>query len=469
VLQTAARIAGGELLYGDLQWAYGPAQPYLLAGFFELFGPSLMSWRVPRVLCDAAVAVVVYALVRRDAPEGLALLAWLTAACAMAQPTSANPLPYALLLALLAFAVATSEPAPRGAAPAAGALIGLTAAWRPDVALYAGAAVAVTLLLRPGRRTMLAPYAAVAAGSFLVVYAPFLIAAGPAEMWEQLVAVSLREKEWWSLPFPIGYDGPFSAWPPGTALEQLKDVLGFYVPLLVVAGLALFALVALRARLPWRLAGLLVLGAGFLSYLLARPDEFHAAPLIVILAVALPLALPYASRPVFLVALGLLSLLLAYGAWNRLSALLRPPDLDTIDVAVADGAKAPPSDARGIERMVATVQRLVPPGEPIYAATRRSDLVAFNDPIVYVLAQRPNATGIDFGLLATAEVQTRIVAGLRRARPRAVVRWLDPISVRREPNKRGESTGVHLVDRYLESRYRPLARYGDYQVLVPRR
>jgi Dolichyl-phosphate-mannose-protein mannosyltransferase len=469
VLQTASRIADGELLYGDLLWAYGPAQPYLLAGFFELFGPSMMSWRVPRVLCDAAVAVTVYALVRRDAPEWLALFAWLTAACAMAQPMSANPLPYALLLALLAFAVATREPATRRAATVAGVLIGLTAAWRPDVAVYAGAAVAAALLLRPERRAWVLPYAGVALGVGLLAYLPFLVAVGPSEMWEQLVAVSLREKEWWSLPFPVGYDAGFATWPPGTTLEHLKDVLGFYVPLLVVMGLALVTLVAVLARLPWKLTGLVVLGLGVLSYLLARPDEFHAPPLIVVLAVAVPLAVPHAPRMLGLAALAVLALLLAYGASNRLSALVQPPELDTIHVAVADGAKATPRDARGIERMVATVQRLVPPGEPIYAATRRSDLVAFNDPIIYVLTDRPNATGIDFGLLAKRSVQERIVAGLRRERPRAIVRWLDPISVRPEPNKRGRSTGVRLVDRYLADSYRTFARYGDYQVLVPRR
>ena len=110
----------------------------------------------------------------------------------------------------------------------------------------------------------------------------------------------------------------------------------------------------------------------------------------------------------------MLVLLVAHGAANRLSALLRPPDLATIDVAVADGAKAPPAEAAAVERMVATVQRTVPPGEAIYAITRRSDLVRFNQPLIYVLTERDNATDRDFGLLAGAAAQRRTVAALER-------------------------------------------------------
>src|SRR3979409_1035594 len=79
-LQAARRVAGGQLPYSDFLWAYGPAHPYLLAGLFKLLGPSLLWWRIIRVLVDAAVAVAVFAIVRREAPSRFAFAAWLTAA-----------------------------------------------------------------------------------------------------------------------------------------------------------------------------------------------------------------------------------------------------------------------------------------------------------------------------------------------------------------------------------------------------
>src|SRR3954447_783937 len=86
-LQAARRVAEGELPYRDFLWSYGFAQPLLLGGLFKAFGGSLLWWRVVRVLVDAAAALVVFAVVRREAPAPVALAAWLVAACAMAEPT----------------------------------------------------------------------------------------------------------------------------------------------------------------------------------------------------------------------------------------------------------------------------------------------------------------------------------------------------------------------------------------------
>ena len=67
MLQAVERIHGGQVPYGDFWWFYPPGQPYALAGLRELFGPSLLTWRIVRVLADASVAVLAYALARRGA------------------------------------------------------------------------------------------------------------------------------------------------------------------------------------------------------------------------------------------------------------------------------------------------------------------------------------------------------------------------------------------------------------------
>jgi hypothetical protein len=473
VLAAAARVASGEVPYRDFLWPYGPAEPYVLGAWFELFDPSLLSWRVLRVGCDAAIAVTVFALVRREAPLPLAVIAWLAAACVMAQPTSATPFPYALLAVLLAFLVATPQgPPTRLALIATGALVAVAAAWRLDFALYGGVAVATALALRPepGRLRSVLVFGGVAGGMSLLVYLPFVVMLGPADLYDELVGTSLREKEWWTLPFPWSYDGELRAWPPGTFAADLKDATGFYLPLIALVGLAVALIAWLpRAREGWRLAGLLVLGLCFVAYLLSRTDEFHVTPLLVVLALALPLCLAFgAPRPVLLACAAVLALITLHGLANRVSALADPPPLATIDLPAADGTKAPPRDARALERAVAHIQRLVPPGEPIYVATRRSDLVAFNDPRMYVLAERPNAAPFDFGLLARPKEQREVVRSLEREQPRVVVRWLDPISTRREANLRGEPTGERIVDRWLARDYRETARYGDYALLEPR-
>ncbi|MEA2421322.1 MAG: hypothetical protein QOF55_421 [Thermoleophilaceae bacterium] len=455
-LQAARRVSEGQTPYADFTWAYGPASPYLLAGMFKLFGVSLLQWRILRVIADAAVALVVFVLLRRFVPQRVALLGWLAAACAMAEPRSANPFPFALLFALLAIAVL-----PRRVL-LAGVLTAAAAAFRLDFALY-GAAGAIALLALDRRWKEVLRLGAVIAAATAVIYAPFLIDIGPGKLYDALIGTSLHDRDYWTLSFPFAYSGSFRLWPPGSLAHDLKDVIDYYQPLLLVIGLALAVLMK-RAGV-----ALLVFGLGALSYLLSRTDEFHTQPLFVALAVLLP-ALAVTARPrvVKFAAAAVFALMLAHGVANRVSALFGPPALAAVHVGTADGAEAPPREARALEQVVAAIHARVPPGEPIYVAPRRSDLVAYSNTILYVLADRDNAAQRDFGLLTSPAEQQRIVDQVRGARPKVVVRWTDPLSSKPEPNLRGRSSGAHQLDDYLASDYRLLARLYHYDVLVPR-
>ena len=143
------------------------------------------------------------------------------------------------------------------------------------------------------------------------------------------------------------------------------------------------------------------------------------------LCALVPIAAAWRTLPTG-VLVACLALVLAGGAANRLSALLRPPDLEPVRLAGVPGIRVPPSEAEALPRMVALVQRLVPPGEPVYVAPRRSDLVTLTDPLVHFLVHRPNILRRDALLQARPEEQARIVAALRRARPHAVIRWTRP-------------------------------------------
>ena len=458
MLQAARRVSEGQTPYADFIWSYGPASPYLLAGLFKVFGVSLLQWRILRVLADAAIAVVVYALLRRfpAVSERVALLGWLATACAIAQPTTANPFPYALLCGLLAVLVAWERPV------MAGFLVALAAAFRLDFAVYAALAI-VAVQLADRRPKEAIRFAAITAAVSVASYAPFLIQIGPADLYDSLIGTSLHDRDYWTLSFPVGYDGQFRLWGPGTLAHDLKDVIDYYQPLLLVIGLAL-AVFMRRAGL-----ALLVFGLGGLSYLLSRTDEFHTQPLFVALAVLLPtLAVATRHRAVAVAATCVFGLMLVHGAANRLSALFDPPEMSRVHVDAGDGVEAPPEEARSLERVVADVHARVPPGNPIYVAPRRSDLVTYTNSIVYVLAERDNASERDFGLLTSEDEQQRIVDELREEEPRLVVRWTDPLSSKEEPNLRGRPSGSRTLDQYIASRYRVLERLYHYDVLVPR-
>lgn len=494
MLQAARRIVSGQLPYRDFLWAYGPAQPYLQAALFRLMGVSLLQWRVEWVAACAGISVVAWLAVRDRAPGWVAITVWLAVACEISEPRSADPSAPALLAVMAALALATTGGArARGAVPtaaspsmtatpgaaraaAAGLLVALAAAFRIDFAAYGLAAVTLALAAagpRVRRRTLPALWGVALAGSALV-YLPFAIADGPVNLYRALIGNSLATRAYWTLPFPLAFHAP-----PGAGLAKTaKKALDFYVPLLAIIGCALLVATAIGGRVqsasgrparigePARELGLAVLALGFLAYFTSRADANHAQPLVVVVATGLGLLAGTAR--VRAPAVLLLALLALHGVANRLSAALHPPAAASLRLAVADGVQAPPAEARAIERMVALVDANSTPRQPIYVLARRSDMVVFSDPLIYVLTERDNPTAQDFGLLSGAAAQARIVAVLARVRPRVLVRWTDPLSDTPEPNLRGRPSGVHTLDDWVAAHYRVLARLYHYTVLVER-
>ena len=276
----------------------------------------------------------------------------------------------------------------------------------------------------------------VSALALVVLYAPFLVAAGPRTVWDALVVQSTRDGAYWRLP--LGFRG-----------GDAKDFVTWLLPFAAIVTLVLAA----RRRT----IGLFVLGVGAVIYYVSRADLEHAQGLLVVAAAAAALVRPkFAGATV-------LALLIAVGAANRASALLRPPTL-----AAFESVRVPPQEAATLPKVISEIHRLVPPGEPIYVAPRRSDLVTFSDPLLYYLADRPNVLRQDFLLQAKPEEQRKIVAALQRAKPKVIVRWLAPASAQPEPNRRGRPSGSTALDDYLKATYREQNRFGDYAVLVPR-
>ena len=499
ILLAVRRVVEGHLPYGGFVFPYGPGHPLALALVQELFGPSLLWWRLVRVAADATVALLAFVLVRREAPLPAALLAWLIAATGMAQPGGPNPFSVALAFGLGAFAVATAaapdESGARRRALGAGALIALAAFWRLDFAVYAGAGTFAALIFAPDtgavRARVAGVFVAAAAGIAALLYAPFAVRAGPGTLYHQMVGEGLQDAKYWTLPFPWPwrYSGPFRLLPPGSLAHDLKKLIDFNVPGILLLGLVLLVIaIATRARRvawPWRWVGLLVFALGCLVYLRSRADAFHTQPLLVVLTVALTSAGAWfagerrgagsgrgsdpaggRARLALPAGIGLVLVLLAlHGTANRLSALLGPPHLERVGLPGTSGVTDTPANVQALRQVIPYVQARVPPGQPIFVAPRRSDLVDLEDLLFYVLVNRDSVLDVGATLEALPAQQRRTVAALRRSQPRIVVRWISALSDHPEPNLRGRSTGSHILDDYLARAYQPVARFGVYVVL----
>jgi hypothetical protein len=400
MLQAARRIGDGQWPYRDFWWNYGPGQPVLLAPF----GGSVVAWRVIRVLLAAATSLFAYRLARQHgASPWAAGLAFVAVAGAMAWPATPGPNPAALALGLGALVLAPARPLP------AGALAGLAAVFRPEIG------IAAALGLRDARAI------GVAAAVAVLGWLPFLLVA-PGDLVDQTVGF-LGIQGLQRVPFPLDAD----------TLDPNK-LLEFYAPLILVAGAGLAAFV----RPPLALVPLVLAG---LLYLLGRTDEFHLVPL----AAVLPIVLVSARRlrPAALVVVTLIAL---HG-------------LDRIATQDRDVAAWEASD------QVAALRDFIG-DRSLFVAPPRFDQVTVGNPLLYVLAEKDNPTRYDVlqpGVVTTEEVQREMRDDLERARPELLVRWRDPRTAP-EDNGSGVSSGVTLLDDYLRTRYRRVARFGAYEV-----
>ena len=454
MLQAGARIASGQLPYRDFWMNYPPGQAVVLAALDKLFGASLLSWRILRVAVDATVALLAYRLARRlTSSERLALLVWVAVAGAMAWPAVPGPNPTALALALAALLAAPRQPL------LAGAIAGIAVFFRIEIG---DAAALGVVLCVPAHARIRSALAAIAVAA--VALAPFFVI-DPGAMWHDTIGFfGIQHLQ--HLPFPIHYRGSFAP----------RALLDFYFPLILLIGCGLWALATLteiaRGRRATSDRGLVLVPLALVSigYLLGRTDEYHLLPLSAVLAVMLAGAAAVERRAALRVALiGALAVIALYGLQQRAQEALHPPAQAAVPGPAGGGVQTSPADARTLAQLLATVNRLSAPGEPIFVANPRFDLVRIGDPLLYIVLGHPNPTRYDVmqpGVVTTAPVQREIVSSLQRSRTRVVVRWLDPAASEPEPNGAGRSSGVHILDRYLAANFHPYATYGYYQVLT---
>jgi hypothetical protein len=333
---------------------------------------------------------------------------------------------------------------------------GVAALFRPEI----GLAAALGTLLVAGRGRLRA--GTTAAVVTAIVYLPFAVVASASDVVDSTIGFAFSEQRLQRLPFPIAYDGALNP----------KDLFDFYYPALLLAGLAAWMCAAALQRPPLPVLAAAPLAAAGVNYLLARTDSGH----LIFIAVALPLLLTPAAAAAWrerqrawaITLCAALAVIVLHGAGQRGAALVSPPELEPLQVGAADGVRVPPVEAWSLKRVATFVHARVPPGQPMFVANPRHDLVRVGNPLLYVLLDRSNPTRYDVmqpGVVTTAPVQREIIHDLERTSPRAVVRWVAWTAQRREANRAGRSSGVRILDRYLVVHYRAIRRFGDYALL----
>jgi 4-amino-4-deoxy-L-arabinose transferase-like glycosyltransferase len=418
-VQQAVRILHHEVPYRDFESLYSPGLVYLHAALISITGTTLLA---PRVLVFAArvlVALLLYALarpvVRRPvwaAAPALVLLLGLDDAPVRWEP---HPGWLGTFFALLAVWCLTRGCGARWLV-ASGAMAAAGFVFKQNTGVFILAAV----LLWSGRERFLLPLGAFVAATLLWLI-PLAVTVDGQLTTLAVLGGAVNTASLWAAPEPTLLI-PLACLAAGVWLMRREGEARTRLYLLAGSALLLteFPRVG-TTHLIWSAPLLLVLGAAALDRLPARAS---AIAIVVIIALVAPNA---SSRSAFL----------------------------TEPRAAIFGLEVPEATAGELGDVVADIQQRTVPGEPIF--------VYPTSPLLYVLADRPNATRFDHlnpGAAGPRQLE-QVIADVRSQVRLVVISdfWLaawdsfDPVS--NAP-----------LEAWLTAHYTEVGRHGSYRVLT---
>lgn len=512
ILYGAQRVLWGQVPYRDFWSVYSPGQFYALAALFRVFGSSVLVERIWDTIFRAGVALVCYLLAKRFAPRPLALVVWAMVTVWMGfYEFYGYPVYIALFFVLLSiYCLLKLNQAVRVNRWLfiAGLALGIATLFRHDFGVYAFAAemvVFIPLALttdglargpRPLQRLLglLSPYIGGAALIVLPAVLLILVAVPPALLWNDLVVFpatvfpSVRALPYPKLvPDPRLLAGGLKALP--GALPILARQWPYYFPYLVTGLTGLYLLVRV-VMLPWRklarpeavrLSGyafLTLFAVASISQSRIRADLIHLVQLLIVsfvlciglvglawrnwkpAGIAAMLVAMVCLAPFILQTLEERQQLFQRGIWAA------TPNTDH-QIPAAWGMPVDPDQAAAVRY----IRKSLPEDAPLYVGLSRHDRIFVNDALFYFLAGRKSATRYNElhpGVATTQAVQEEIVADLDRLQvPLVVIFSMFEDVV--EPNGSGKSSGVQILDIYLQRAYQSAASFGPYYRILTRR
>jgi len=503
----AIRIMNGDVPYRDFYANYGPAQFYVLAALFKVFGPSILVHRVWDTVVRAAIVMLVYAVfARMENPRTGMIAAVASAIWLSAFGTYGYPVFPCLLLSILSiYFVLPAYCREAGRTPLllAGGCIGVVALFRHDVGAMAGIAHIAALILLyikvrldgVVRSPKLIPAVSTIVAAALIVAVPAwsaLMLVSPSEMLRDLIIVPMETyARMRSLPFPS-----LSALAADLAKFKWDSVINGGVFLPAISGLTGIAIGlhswGLRAPIDGKKAtatmdctrcGALFLIACFSLFFalkgVVRVSVIHMALAIVpsLLTACLVWLLARGSRYAQLLAvvLAVPTTLASVGAarcdyWN----LMKNKEWVLNSAEAGDKCHT----GAGLERLgcfrldeheltaIRYVQVRTADNERIFVGLTNHDRIVVNDVLFSFLSKRLSATKwhhFDPGVQTTREIQSEMAVELEAVKPKVIVLRSDWSDLR-EPNESSISSGVSVLDDFIRARYVLAATFASIQV-----
>jgi hypothetical protein len=501
IVYGAARVMNGDIPHRDFWTLYAPGQFYVLAGLFKLFGTSLAVERMWDASVRVGISLATFLVAAHISSRPAALIPWCISVLLMGSVGFyAYPMFPALCLVLFgcyfllrAFSLGRSR-----SFAAAGLLFGLAVVFKTEIGMVGVVTSGMVVLgyglnilnfrlshgaeQRTPRLIAIMLFGGGIALPLLVVSLYMLSVVMPSVLWENLVEAPRKlvsQYRWIPKPSVIPrVPGEFLGFHLLRPLIRYLtfEWLPFYGPaaILIVAIPVYLQRHLSRSAIPAdSIAGALsVFGLAVGLALSDRPDLLHLFPSTLVASLALTH--------------------LVFGAW-RTSHRRRAAVFAIVCLVVFAGSHivlpayrcfvylkdtwtASPSsiDRAGFvrvepdeEQAVRFIIERVPSSERIFVGLSRHDRIFVCDSLFYFLAGRHSVTryhDLVPGVATTVAVQQEIIKSIQRYSIRFVVIF-SQLEDHEEPNLSSTSSGVLLLDNFIQDNFGEVAHFGHYRIL----
>lgn len=488
-LVGAENVLSGQVPYQDFWAIYAPAQFFVLAGLFKVFGLSLWTARIYGLAAFVGIALTVFFVVRNLTNARAATVAsvfvgsWL-----WCFGYYAAVMTWAVLFALLSTYCCqrffqSEKPA---LIYVAGLLAAMAGLYRHDVGVYVVLVHMLIFAIHVQSRHF-HEAAVVRIKNWVAIVLRYLFAVlilvGPA-LTALLVAVPVDEF------FRSLVEFPLSVFPHVRALpfpSLTSNNLVFYFPFFVLGSACIYLLSGsagsgLVAQRTTRLIILMywLLALAFFNQVRVRSDFPHLMPMLLVVIILLVViahkvmesnangikisnkVTKYAYVITF--ALGLFAFFKPVGKEvDLIRSYVAGEGQFVSSLERVQGMRFDNKDA-AFESAVRYIQANVPVNEMIYVGNFRHDRVLVSDITFYFLSGRRPATKyyeLHPGMTTTGEVQAEIIDSLKRHGVEYIVlRDFDNT----EPNEGGRSSGIFALDEYIRRNYSKVMTFDFYQI-----
>ena len=492
----AERVLAGDTPYLDFYCIYGPGTFYWLAGLFKVFGVQLIVSRFNDAVICALTGSFIFTICRKS---GLANSWSLIPTMLFLAALEGNMLKIVspALMLLLAAGLRLSADLEQNRRPiATGLLLGLAAVFRHDFGVFGFVASLLVISWprddSPEKKEIIRSSVSLVTGFLLVagtVYGALLFA-GFYAVFQNLVIYPSTFIPYRVLPYPI--DQVITQSQGLAALLSDKNVflscaiaffsisklLVFTGPILTVLLLAPIVNRKLRGVLFQNkerqtfFLYLVALVIQFITYVTGRLDFWHLLPMFVLsLPIWIILIHFYISRyrkvasllrPILFLLMSFMMLNLAGIFFINIVNYQKgsPVKLKRAQGMVVDTGKESAGLFEIIHKLETDKRQT-----PIYVGAQRHDKVYVNAIMIYFLSGRRNATyyyHLEPGITTTRAVQENIIEDLISNQVDTVVLWdRDFVD---EPNRSRESSGVTLLDEFIDREYKRSTKIGVFML-----